>query len=528
MEILREALLYGSISNVRELPTSELGDRGLGLLAQHCRNNQIFRTGCWNYRIFHNYFIILQRLRSETPAAVLQFHTRDNGSHALLTILRARARRQSELAVEESYDCRLLSDLMCGMYLSRCQDLGFVKAVKKVLPDWNERSTTLDYIQAFRIIQSALHVEVESPSTNNPPHPQIGIPNEPESNTLVRIRCITNSIRLSDSPLERRVYLNLLLQLDYVSAVVLYLGENQVDLLNRITELRSRCQDYWNVVAPQYLKLVETDKLDFYTLKQLAVTPQAQYLRCPKSWELEDFKWLTPEMWSIYLLHPGLAAYILGLPLQIGIPGPRIICQSLRLLHRLGVSQYARHLCIQGSQLICPAHVRQLIESEPEVEIDLNGVPFEDYGPFDRVGYIQGDHYTEFTRPAFETLLKYRTHPYNRTLLQNSELIPQMQLRQDLARCHSLPEATPLQILLERYLTPIPSPELAPSCNRLTPNLTPKIPGFVGLPWESPLSAHHIQGALDQAKEGAHAQQGEGLADIRSVDGSRNEVSLGG
>ena len=85
MEILREALLYGSISNVRELPTSELGDLRLRLLAQHCRNNQIFRTGGWNYRIFHQYFIILQSLRSETSAAVLQLHTLDNGSHALVT-----------------------------------------------------------------------------------------------------------------------------------------------------------------------------------------------------------------------------------------------------------------------------------------------------------------------------------------------------------------------------------------------------------------------------------------------------------
>ena len=487
MEILREALLYGSISNLRELPTSELGDLRLRLLAQHCRNNQVFRTGCWNYRIFHQYFIILQSLRSETSAAVLQLHTVDNGSHALIAILRARTRRQSELSVEESYDCRLLSDLMCGMYLSRCRDPVFSQAVKKLLPDWNERSASLDYIQAFRVIRCELDVDLESSS-----HPRIA--SGPESDTMVRIRCLTNSIRLSDSPLERRVYLNLLLQLDYISALVVYLGDNQIDLVSRITELRSLSQHYWNVVAPQYLKLVETDKLDFNTLRQLAVTPVAQHLRCPKPWEPEDFQWLTPEMWSISRLHPGLAAYILGLPLQIGVPGPRIICQSLRLLHRLGVSQYARHLCIQGSQLVCPVHVRQLIEPEQEIEIDLNGVPFEDYGPFDRVGYIYGDHYTEFTRPAFETLLKYQTNPYNRMSLLNSELIPQMQLRQNLARWYSLPEATPLQTLLERYLTPIPSPEfppqgVAPLCHALTENPISMISGFVGLPCDSALSA---------------------------------------
>jgi hypothetical protein len=210
------------------------------------------------------------------------------------------------------------------------------------------------------------------------------------------------------------------LDLDYLDAVAPYVSHIQNNTIHRVQQLVAAAPHYWKAIGSKYMSLINTDKLSFPIIKYLTQIPNNQFIKMPQHWVLQDFKWLTPEIWAISQLDPRLSAYILGLPLQMGVPGPKTIYKSLCLLKRLGVEQYTRHMCIQGSHLIVPSY----------------------------------DQYFEFTRPHFNEIINTKQNLYTKRPINRSELLIEIAVRQNMVYIGNLPEATSLESLLRRYITP--------------------------------------------------------------------------
>ena len=498
MQTLVQSSLYGSLSALKLHITPETASQIIQIMVKQYNQNDIFQLPSWNYRIFYNYLVVMKALSRETPETIRKIHLLQDNSHALYTLVTRRLEMLCTLSLTQQQTALILTSLMIHIYYRIFKSFEIVKSdlllhttsphnlgMRMILDNWQQRRSDTDFV-AFCQFIDGLILEPISESLDY----KLVIK---DSELTGFILCATCSLCKKNIWIERPISVNAIIQdgnvvnlqaigqslityinepvatnitkyidwqiildLDYIDAVVPYVTHIQDSLIHRIQQLVAAAPRYWKEIGSRYMSLINTDKLSFPIIKYLTQIANSQSMKLPQHWELQDFKWVTPEIWAISQFDRRLSTYILGLPLHLGVPGPKTIYKSLCLLKRLGVEQYTRHMCIQGSHLILPTYHGELLERHQTcIDTDFSGIRFEDYGPFDRISYIEDDHYFEFTRPHFNGIINTKQNPYTKKPINGSDLLVEMLIRQNMASNSKLPEATSLETVLRRYLTPM-------------------------------------------------------------------------
>lgn len=196
-------------------------------------------------------------------------------------------------------------------------------------------------------------------------------------------------------------------------------------LLSRVTKLQATAPDYYAKVAYKHYyrvarkiyqdnlltEITQEDMLTFNTFFPSIVNPR-----------LLEYSTLA---FNISLLATDLAGYVLGFPIQTGLPSAGQIANALDQLEKMGLKAYAASIAkyVRASQL--PLSITPF-ESENKATIcneeDVLMVKADKYSPFDVVVYRSGEHIFRFTRPEFSNLLKTKKNPWNNEEIPHSVL----------------------------------------------------------------------------------------------------------
>ena len=210
-------------------------------------------------------------------------------------------------------------------------------------------------------------------------------------------------------------------------------------LIARCTYLKGKTSAYWEKVAPDYKRYIEkrlggsSRSLSRTSLRELhGVFPT-----------LVDERLLTfSELaFLIYFMDPLHRAYVLGYPIQYGLPLEIEIMQALNRLSELGIEKYIAELVEYNRErlkLRLPG-VFNTTALEPEKDTDVMEMCVYEYNPFDTIAYNDNGHYYIFTRPEFASLLKSKKHLYTQTILP-ANIVLDIQQRMKFATEMRLPE----------------------------------------------------------------------------------------
>ena len=221
--------------------------------------------------------------------------------------------------------------------------------------------------------------------------------------------------------------------------------------MSRVTKLQATAPDYYAKVAYKHYyrvarkiyqdnlltEITQEDMLTFNTFFPSIVNPK-----------LLEYSTLA---FNISLLATDLAGYVLGFPIQTGLPSAAQIATALEQLEKMGLKAYAASIAkyVRASQL--PLSTTPF-ESENKATIcneeDVLMVKADKYSPFDVVVYRSGEHIFRFTRPEFSNLLKTKKNPWNNEEIPYSVLAT-ISARHAASKDMGLPKSKPLKEILQ-------------------------------------------------------------------------------
>ena len=214
-----------------------------------------------------------------------------------------------------------------------------------------------------------------------------------------------------------------------------------VHIMERCKTLSTRAPQYWSFVRGQYQELVRlastTGSLSGTKIEDIIEMDRiVPGIIDPRLVHLNDLSY------KIYLLQPEVAAYVLGYPIQFGIPTYNMFLDSLKHLTNVGKEQYCKDLRRHNrkvSQFVPKPFLREgeKISMEPVNKKDTREEDIFDYGPFDYLAST-GTHLFYFTRPEFDTCTQSHLNHWTSSPMAYATIY-EMLMRQRLAKTLGLP-----------------------------------------------------------------------------------------
>lgn len=418
ISLLEEILIYGSLANFASLDS----DPDIIPLLLKCIP-MMQKVVDWEYRLLHNFHLCLIRMDHIKHAKV------DLGSFY---------KALKDIKLEDV----LLGDLLTAVYLGHLK-----KEELAMLTKDNDAATFMMvlYEASTSIVLRSYLQNVKSMCQNEEMkgrpielHHQILFPAKKSKNTFTivatNLRAFRAAVRCDSA--------NHLTQLQ--------LPPSDIDfLVKRVKLLLQNAPRYWTLVEHLYapkLKKLNLDFDDFRLIYSLA----PKVLTLPEGLNDKDINNLNTLTWKIWRMDALNRGYFLGFPIHLGVPGNKSVKEALYKLARDGPEKYAKEKTQAGSKLTkisYPGLTKYGSNDGKEIK-DLLEVPFDSYGPFDRIAFIDGDFYYEFTRPSWPTILENKQNPYNKTSIFPI-VYDQIATRYRMASLCKFPPATSLVELLK-------------------------------------------------------------------------------
>jgi hypothetical protein len=163
------------------------------------------------------------------------------------------------------------------------------------------------------------------------------------------------------------------------------------------------------------------------------------------SFHPDDIKVLFPQIdiakmgkreWELFALPTETVSYLLGFPIHYGSPSVFAILESVYLLKQIGKEAY----------------IKNILSKSSSIELEGDTININNYLPFDRVEFLDGDDIFCITRELWKTILSQEIplNPYNQkplTLSVHSEI----KRRQMLSEKYELPPPTHYFNLLSSF-----------------------------------------------------------------------------
>lgn len=258
------------------------------------------------------------------------------------------------------------------------------------------------------------------------------------------------AIRAGNIPpdIDPEVFITFFLNVDWVKPVADH-KDNELfsEIIQRGHYLIKHAPHYWEQVAKKvYQVLVETQ---IANRRLLLGTTKKDLLEM-----LEIFPEVKTELSSLselaYLIALKLLplqAYLLGFPIQYGLPGDKMIWSALQKLSAIGKEQYAKLMREEQEKItFIPSCFGSAIERN---EKDVLEEFVYDYGPFDRLTVITGMNLYHFTRKELHNILENGQNIYTKEELVKP-ILEEAKRRLKIAKEWGLPEPAPLLALLEK------------------------------------------------------------------------------
>jgi hypothetical protein len=214
--------------------------------------------------------------------------------------------------------------------------------------------------------------------------------------------------------------------------------------------IKNAPKEYLDYVIESYIGILERVRPKYQDIVELnKYYPRLMNLIL----KIDEIEEITEIVWNIGMEDYVRQAYILGLPIQFGIPSKKIINQSLVRLAKLGPEKYSQDVCHKGTDCV-------KFNYEDYQHFDTDGenlilIGFEEYSPFDRIQFVQDDHIYEFTRDTWKSFMDqsketYELNPYNRQQI-DAITLRNIKFRMIVAEAEQFPDAKPLIEIIKNH-----------------------------------------------------------------------------
>lgn len=261
---------------------------------------------------------------------------------------------------------------------------------------------------------------------------------------------VSLSIRAGNRPnLDPNKYRQLYINCDRVLPLSDFLdGELLKSITSRGHFLFYYAPKYWEHVGSKiYFPLIEklvkecsmsgTTKQDLIKVKELFPSLETKLL------QLSDLAY------KIAMLPFKVQAYLLGFPIQYGLPSKEMIWTALEKLSSLGKKAYnevLREEQRRSIEYLVPSVFNKPVERNDK---DVLDELVYDYVPFDRLTAICGINLYHFTRNEFENIIKTEKNIYTGETLPSS-VLEEAKVRLSLGEEFQLPKCETFLTLLEK------------------------------------------------------------------------------
>ena len=431
-DTITQALLYGSIQSFNLNSINGI----ITKLADLVEKKEYQKYPGWQYRLLHNYCMAINGL--DDKEAIDAHYCKDNICHVIYRLYLA---LDSSLDPEAIFRQTKLIDIIIVTYLKSFKKIQSAIMCDTYYNSDRDKGTLtkilFDRIPSIignspRIIINTMVLRVIMDEPNSLLLEDDLDDKELDGKQLDNSGCIRTTIIRCALHVDNFTYLHSRVYDDKADGII----------IKRIKHLATEAKLYWKEVRASYVKILKRIDLNFETMQQL-IDIDDTLIEIPKGITITEFKLFNKLAWKVWNLQSDLRAYVLGLPIHMGIPGIKTIKDCVLKLAKHGIEAYSSEMGKLGNSIVYPPY--QSIVHHNGGGDDLVGVPFESYGPFDRLAYIENDLLFEFTRSSWIEL-KDR-NPFTKINFSHS-FIAMKTCRGSMAGRMLLPPSKPIASLL--------------------------------------------------------------------------------
>lgn len=170
----------------------------------------------------------------------------------------------------------------------------------------------------------------------------------------------------------------------------------------------------------------------------------------PRGITIENFRQIGEKEWKLFKLPAATRAYVLGFPINMGIPGEAVIFRTLMSLARDGSDQLMLSMKARFPHM--PNDYASLGLTQVS-DRDFLDVKFSHLNSFDVVTCIADSTIYEFSRPNWKTIIESKMNPYTNLPLAMS-VLEEIKHREFVANTYQLPVCKSINDLIDEPLTP--------------------------------------------------------------------------